>query len=90
MTAPAAARQNITLSLDKRQIQKAKVLAAKRGVSMSRLLADEIERLTHEDRTLGSDYQRAMKQALSQMGKGYKLGGKPLTRDQANRRTVRA
>ncbi len=57
---------------------------------MSRLLADEIERLTHEDRTLSNDYKRAMKQALSLMNKGYKLGGKPLTREQSNRRTPRA
>jgi hypothetical protein len=38
-------KQNITVTLDKETIRKAKVLAAERSTSVSRLLADEIERL---------------------------------------------
>ena len=85
-----AVRQNITLSLDKRDVQQAKVLAAKRGVSMSGLLASEIERLANEERTLSRDYQRAMRQSIALMEKGFKLGRKPLIREQANKRKAGA
>lgn len=81
-----AARQNITLSLDKRHVRQVKVLAAKRGLSMSGLLAAEIERLANEERTRSKDYQQAMKQALAMMKRGFRSSSKPLTREQANLR----
>ncbi|MFO7877038.1 MAG: DUF6364 family protein [Desulfovermiculus sp.] len=40
-------KQNITLRLEKNLIQQAKVLAAQRSVSVSRLLSDELARLIH-------------------------------------------
>lgn len=69
-------KQNLTVALDKETIRKAKVVAAKRSTSVSRLLADEIERLVAEhDR-----YEEAKAAAISELRRGYDLGGGPLPR----------
>ena len=64
-------RQNITISLDRRTLRKAKVLAAKRGTSISGLLAGQIETLIGEDEA----YERAERQALALLDQGFHLGG---------------
>jgi Family of unknown function (DUF6364) len=64
-------KQNITLSLDRQTIRKAKVLAAKQGTSISGLLAGKIEELVGEDEV----YERAKRQALELLDKGFHLGG---------------
>jgi post-segregation antitoxin (ccd killing protein) len=67
-------KQNITVTLDKETIRKAKVVAAERSTSVSRLLADEIERLVEEhDR-----YTEAKRNAIAELRRGYDLGGGPL------------
>jgi hypothetical protein len=38
-------KQNITLSLDKDLIKKAKILAAQRQTSISRMLSEELEKI---------------------------------------------
>lgn len=64
-------KQNITVALDKETIRKAKVVAAERSTSVSRLLADEIERLVAEhDR-----YNEAKRSAIAELRRGYRLGG---------------
>jgi post-segregation antitoxin (ccd killing protein) len=69
-------KQNITVTLDKETIRKAKVVAAARSTSVSRLLAAEIERLVAEhDR-----YEEAKKAAIAELRRGYDLGGGPLPR----------
>ncbi len=69
-------KQNITVTLDKETIRKAKVVAAERSTSVSRLLADEIERLVAEhDR-----YTEAKRNAIAELRHGYDLGGGPLPR----------
>ena len=76
---------NLTLRLEKDVIRKAKLLAAARGVSVSRLLADYVER------ELGSDvaYERAMKKSLALMKKGWHLGGvRTWTREELYDRAV--
>ncbi len=47
--------QNITLSLPEDTLLKAKLLAVRRGTSLSRMLAGELERLVSEDEA----YERA-------------------------------
>lgn len=76
-------KQNITVTLDKETIRKAKVVAAERSTSVSRLLADEIERLVAEhDR-----YEEARRAAIAELRRGYDLGGGPLPlRDEAYER----
>lgn len=64
-------KQNITLALDKEVVRKAKVLAAERSTSVSRLLSDEIERIVGErDR-----YEKAKVVAIAELRRGYHLGG---------------
>ncbi len=68
-------KQNITLSLDKETVRKAKVLAARRGTSISFLLGEQIEGLVERDET----YERAKNQAFAFLEKGFHLGGKHVT-----------
>ncbi|MHC1724451.1 MAG: DUF6364 family protein [Syntrophobacteraceae bacterium] len=64
--------QNITLNLDKEIIQKAKILAARRQTSVSRLLGEELERVVGE----AERFEQAKGRAIAQMRKGWHLGGK--------------
>jgi predicted DNA-binding protein len=64
-------KQNITLRLSKRTLQKARVLAAKRSTSISGLLTSQIEQLAETE----DDYELAMDRAFARMKKGFHLGG---------------
>ena len=66
-------KRNITVQLDETTIRKARVAAAKRGSSISRLLAEQIEELARQD----DDYDRVMADALAELDRGYDLGGGP-------------
>lgn len=76
-------KQNITISLDRQVLRKAKILAAQRDTSISRLLAHQIESLVSEDET----YQRAERQARALLDKGFHMGGLiRATRDELHER----
>jgi hypothetical protein len=64
-------KQNVTISLDRKIIQKAKIAAARRSTSISGLLADQIEILVGEEEA----YERAERQALTLLDEGFHLGG---------------
>jgi hypothetical protein len=64
-------KQNLTISLDRQTLRKAKILAAKRGTSISGLLAGQIELLVGEE----DAYERAERQALALLDQGFHLGG---------------
>ena len=64
-------KRNLTVQLDEETVAKAKVLAARRSTSVSKLVAHEIKRLVGED----DAYQRAKLIALAQLDRGYHLGG---------------
>jgi hypothetical protein len=64
-------KQNLTVSLPQQTIRKAKILAARRGSSISGLLADQIEILVGEDEA----YERAQRQAAALLDQGFHLGG---------------
>ncbi len=64
-------KQNVTISLSSETIRKAKILAARRSTSISRLLADQIEALTGEEEA----YERAHRSALVLLEKEFHLGG---------------
>ena len=66
-------KRNITVRLDEATVQKARVAAAKRGSSISRLLTEQIEVLARQD----DDYDRAMQDALAGLDSGFDLGGGP-------------
>lgn len=69
-------RQNITIGVEQDLLRKARVLAAERGTSVSRLLAEELERLVHESEA----YARARTAALADLDRGLRLGGRPASR----------
>ena len=64
-------KQNITLSLPQQTLRKAKILAARRGSSISGLLAEQIEILVGEEEA----YERAKRQAEALLDRGFHLGG---------------
>lgn len=65
-------KQNLTISLDRETIQKAKILAARRSTSISGLLAHQLEVLVGEQEV----YERAERQARSLLDQGFHLGGR--------------
>jgi hypothetical protein len=67
-----AEKQNVTISLSRQVLKKAKILAARRETSISGLLAHEIECLVGDEEA----YERAERQALALLEKGFHLGGK--------------
>lgn len=64
-------KQNLTVQLDAEVVHKAKVLAARRRTSVSRLVAAELERLVGEDER----YQAAEREALAHLEAGFSMGG---------------
>jgi hypothetical protein len=64
-------KQNVTVSLPQQTIRKAKILAARRGSSISGLLAEQIELLVGEEEA----YERAERQAVALLDQGFHLGG---------------
>lgn len=64
-------RQNVTVSLTRQTLQKAKVLAARRATSISGLLAHQIEMLVGEEEA----YEQAERQAMNLLDQGFPMGG---------------
>ncbi|HEV2522185.1 MAG TPA: hypothetical protein VGT24_07360 [Candidatus Acidoferrales bacterium] len=64
-------KQNLTISLDRQTIRKAKIVAARRSTSISGLLARQIEILVGEEEA----YERAERQAIALLDQGFHLGG---------------
>ena len=65
-------KQNITLSLDKDLIKKAKILAAQRQTSISRMLSEELQKIIADSQ----EYEWAKRRALNHLNKGFHFGGK--------------
>jgi predicted transcriptional regulator len=77
--------QNITLSLPRALLRKAKVVAAKRDTSVSALLAASLSQLVQED----DAYEAAMKRLLARARVGYPLNldaHKPFSREDLHAR----
>lgn len=78
-----AQKRNLTIQLDADIIRKARILAAERSTSVSRLVAEEIERLVREEER----YRAARRQALADLSQGFHLGDGPLpARDELHER----
>jgi hypothetical protein len=76
-------KTNITLKVDERLARQAKVLAARRGTSLSRLVAEQLEVLVRQDQA----YARARRRALQRLEKGFDLQWeKPASRDELHGR----
>ena len=65
-------KQNLTITLERTTIQKAKLLAARRSMSISGLVAHQIEALVEEE----EEYRRAAREAIALLDEGFHLGGK--------------
>ena len=76
-------KTNITLKVDAELLREAKVFAARRGTSVSKLLAEQLEDLIRRDRAYGA----AQRRALARLEEGYDLGwSPPATRDELHER----
>jgi hypothetical protein len=69
-------KQNITLSIEKDLLKKAKLIAAKKETSVTQLLTDQLTKMISEDDL----YESAKKRALVNLRKGFHLGGRILSR----------
>ncbi len=76
------AKANITLAIEPRLLKKARAVAARRGQSVSALLADELRELVDED----GRYTSAQKRAPSLFQNPLSLGGVPLRREELHER----
>jgi len=65
-------KRNITLAIDQQLLKRARGLAARRGVSISRMLADELRAMDAED----AAYRHAMTRALAHLEAPFSLGGR--------------
>ena len=76
-------KRNVTISLSRQVLRKARILAARRETSISGLLAQEIESLVGEEEA----YERAEREALAILEKGFHMGGRiSATRDELHER----
>jgi hypothetical protein len=75
----ATKKTNITLKLDASLVQAIKVIAARKGISVSALMARKLE----EEVQKNGDYEQAMKRALALMKESSAYGWqKPKSRDE--------
>lgn len=77
-----AAKANITVAIEAGLLKRARAVAARRGQSVSALLADELRELVDED----ARYTSARKRALSLFQNPLSLGGVALRRDELHDR----
>lgn len=61
---------NITVKVDAALARDAKIFAARRGTSLSRLVSDQLELLVNSDQA----YTTAKQRALRRLKRGYDLG----------------
>ncbi|MEJ2164691.1 MAG: DUF6364 family protein [Desulfobacterales bacterium] len=65
-------KQNITLSIDKELIKKGKIIAARKEISVSKMMGNLLREIVDQhDR-----YEAAKRNALAMMKKGLHLGGR--------------
>jgi hypothetical protein len=65
-------RQNLTLSLPKSLLKKAKIVAIKKEKSLSQLLIEALEEKVRED----IDYKKAKERQIKLVNAGFNLGTK--------------
>lgn len=77
-----AAKHNITVAIEPGLLKKARAIAARRGLSVSALLAHQLRALVAED----AQYLAARKRALALLSAPLSLGGVPLAREDLHER----
>jgi len=76
LSSAMAVKQNITVAIEPALLKKARAIAARRGRSVSSLLADELRELVAED----AHYTAARKRAAALFSTPLPLGGTPIRR----------
>lgn len=76
------AKRNLTIQLDADVIREAKVIAARRGTSVSGLVAKELEHLVQAD----ARYEQARQRAHDLMHGAQSRGGRSWQRDELHER----
>lgn len=66
------ARRNLTVQLDEETIRKARIIAASRGRSVSRLISETLEEMVRFDEA----YKSARDTALRLLATPFRLGGR--------------
>jgi hypothetical protein len=66
-----ARKQNVTISVSRDTVRKAKILAARRETSISRLLAEQLDALVAGEEA----WERAERSALALLERGFHMGG---------------
>jgi hypothetical protein len=75
-------KQNLTVQLDSLTIRKARILAAKRGTSISAMVAAQIRESVDADEA----YEAARRTALEWLGRGFHLGGRRVNPEELHER----
>ncbi len=75
-------KQNLTIHLDRETIRQARILAAKRGTSVSGLVAAQLSATVADD----DRYESARRIALDLIERGFHMGGGRLKRDDLHER----
>jgi hypothetical protein len=76
-------KTNVTLKLDADLLREARILAARKGTSVSRLMTDQLEMLVRGEKA----YENAKRRALARLRKGFDLGWEPAaTREELHER----
>jgi predicted transcriptional regulator len=75
-------KQNLTVQLDSLTIHRARILAAKRGTSVSAMVAAQIQESVDAEEA----YEAARRTALEWLGRGLHLGGRRVSREELHER----
>ena len=65
-------KQNITLAVETRLLKQARAFAARRGASISAMLASKLHRIVEQEET----YEQSERRALDHLRAPFHLGGK--------------
>lgn len=65
-------KQNLTLSIEKNILKKGRVIAARRGISISKMISGVLKDIVEND----DRYEAAKRNALQLLKRGIRLGGK--------------
>lgn len=74
--------KNLTLRIDEGVLRKARHAAVEEDLSLSQWVTGVIRRAVGQD----TEYERARREAMRLMSRGFHLGGKPLSRDELHER----
>ena len=75
-------KRNLTVKLDSATLRKARTLAARRGTSVSAMVAAQIQKSVETE----DAYEAARRTALEWLRRGFHLGGRHVSRDELHER----